>query len=605
MLRHYTVMKRRVRGLLALLVGAAMPVIMSVAMPAIASADTAGQIDCVIVKGASDSTRCALRPTLSLEPISTTPPPSRTITIEVAAHSHSDAPHPNNAFASLLRLRARSADRDAPEEGVRIRAILKSKDQQSLAESDAPAGAVQFLLAAGPGEERGLSRVVDVSREDFGKKAIDLEISVEHVALDDSTAAESDEPEAPGWYVGQLAQGQMQRTWIEQTTYRRLRELGVCSGARERPCTVDADIYQAVSRMLGRVPELEFSRNKKENRSEPIVLFVGLSGVTGIALLECKARLSSIWSGSKVDKPCEAKAEPWSISLQRAPYFWAAYIEDIDTPYRTTIDVEFRRRAEPVDYEEFDPATLAGRLVGLPSTAAGRAPAVREANPSTTPATTKEAAKELGPVPIRVGFKRFHMREAPANAQVGFSREGQGYGLRQWVRMYQQYSRRRWGLGAGMLVSAIPATTHDVTTRDLFRDGATQPFAHELVEEQRDRVLFAFVAARWYQWRERSRDKAAPLRFLENALVPDLALGVGVPSSPGPILVGLLSWPLPLVRDRITFMLGGRWVHDDIFREGFVRGGRVPLTVNAEDVSRKRWSAGVLLGIAVDVAQWR
>src|SRR5262249_642174 len=153
--------------------------------------------------------------------------------------------------------------------------------------------------------------------------------------------------------------------------------------------------------------------------------------------------------------------------------------EDVDTPFRTSIDVEFRDRADRADYEEFDPVSLEGRGI--------------EQREATQPKL----------VPVRVGFRRFRVREAPPLPKVGFSREGQGYGLRQWVRTYSQYSKLRTGVAGGVFVSGIPTTHHEVSTREIFADGASAPFAREIVVDERNRVVFAYFAVRWYQWRER------------------------------------------------------------------------------------------------------
>jgi hypothetical protein len=519
---------------------------------------------------------------VTLEAIGKTTPPPTIVTIAIASHVHGDGVA--DGYATLLRLRARPG---ADASAGRIRATLRSGAHTPMQETDAPTRAAQFVIAAGAAERQEFSGELAVSREDFGADPIVVDVSIEHVLLEGG---------APGWYVGQLAQGQTERTWIPEKDYALLQRLGVCSGERRKDCKVDHHTYNLVSRLLGRQAEQEFtanSTNRKANRSEPIVLFVGLSGATGIALLDCRHSHEMIDFKEEpegtLSRTCVIKADPWSISFERAPYFWAAYLEDVDAPYRTTIDVEFRLRAEPADYEEFDPNALAGRPIDL-----------RTATPD-----KQILDKELSdkPIQIRVGFRRFRMRDPPAHAQVAFSREGQGYGLRQWIRTFRQYGQRRWGVAAGALVSAVPGARRRVTTRDVYADGATQPFARELVEETRQRVLFAYGALRWYQWRDRTVEMPAKARLWRTAILPDVVFGIGVSRSTDQTFVTNFSWPI--IGDRYSFVFGAHWAHDDIFRDGYAKGTRVPLGTDAADVTRQRWSARVSVGLAVDLLQWR
>lgn len=523
---------------------------------------------------------------VKFERIDKTVPSPTTVTITIASHAHDDGVA--DGYATLLRLRARPGT-DAS--AGRIRATLRSALHTPMQETDVPTRAAQFVIAAGAAERQEFHGELAVSREDFGQDTLVVDISIEHVLLEGG---------APGWYVGQLAQGQTERTWIPEEDYSLLQRLGVCSGERRKDCKVDNHIYNLVSRLLGRQAEQEFttnSTNRKANRSEPIVLFVGLSGATGIALLDCRHSHEMIdfeEPGGATSRTCVSKADPWSTSFERAPYFWAAYLEDVDAPYRTTIDVEFRLRAEPADYEEFDANALAGRPIDLQTATPDKQ--IPDKQISDKPISDK-------PIQIRVGFRRFRMRDPPAHAQVGFSREGQGYGLRQWIRTFRQYGQRRWGVAGGALVSAVPGTRRRVTMRDVYADGATQPFARELVEEARQRVLFAYGALRWYQWRDRTVEMPPKARLWRTAILPDVAFGIGVSQSTDQTFVTNFSWPI--IGGRYSFVFGAHWAHDDIFRDGYAKGTRVPLGTDAADVTRKRWSARVSVGLAVDLLQWR
>jgi len=457
------------------------------------------------------------------------------------------------------------------------------REAQPLTATDGATRTTQLVLALGPNEPDGFDGEVEIAREDFGDKPVGIEMSIAHAPVRES-------PDRPGWFIPSLSEGHAERRWISPSQYRDLQRLGACTSARIGTCSVSPDIYTLVSNALGRLPAREFVLQDRANRSEPIVLFIGLGGGTAIALLDCRFRsdLEDFRSADgtipdaakRRQATCLLKADPWSISFERAPYFWAAYFEDVDTPFRTSIDVEFRDRAEHADYEEFDPASLAGRSVERGSTDGDT------------------------PVPVRVGFRRFRVREAPAYTKVGFSREGQGYGLRQWVRTYSQYGRRRWGFAGGVMVSAIPATLADISLRDVYADGATAPFAQEVVEDERNRLVFGFLAVRWYQWRDRAAEMTQVQQMWRHVFVPDVLLGVGVPGPIDAPMVGA-SWPLPILRDRVSFVVGGSYLREDAFTNGYRAGSRVPLGVGKNDVSeqRRKWSRSI--GLAIDVVQWR
>jgi hypothetical protein len=242
--------------------------------------------------------------------------------------------------------------------GARMRVIVRSAKQpvggsdapasvmQPLTASDAPTRAMQLVLALGPDEPKGFVGEVEIAREDFGQEDVTVDMSIRHVALHDSNG------NTRGWFIPSLATGQTERRWITQPQYAALQNLGTCTSARDESCgRVTADTYTLVSNALGRLPAREFVTQKRANRSEPIVLFIGLGGDTAIVLMDC--RFEADLDETVGQKTCARKAEPWSISFERAPYFWAAYLEDIDTPFRTSIDVEFRDHSEHADYEEF------------------------------------------------------------------------------------------------------------------------------------------------------------------------------------------------------------------------------------------------------------
>jgi hypothetical protein len=69
--------------------------------------------------------------------------------------------------------------------------------------------------------------------------------------------------------------------------------------------------------------------------------------------------------------------------------------------------------------------------------------------------------------------------------------------------------------------------------------------------------------------------------------------------------MGGLSWPLPIVGDRMSFILAANWVRDDVFLNGYRPGVRVPLALGDSAVRDQRRLSGASLGLAVDLLQWR
>jgi hypothetical protein len=390
--------------------------------------------------------------------------------------------------------------------------------------------------------------------------------------------------------VASLSDGHAIRMTIDQSDYGRLIDYGRCSngGPDETKCLEGmvhlspwtnglqftsqkdkstADIYYLVSRWMGRDPAAEFieinGRRQNASKSEPIVLFVGAAGVNRTVLLDCQGRQRS-------EDRCKDFAGPSAKTLERARYFWAVYVEDEETPFETSIDIEFGPALKDREYDEFDP-----RL-------------------RPNPATTK------GLRAVKIGWRRFYIREAPVTVQVGFTRQGANYGLRQWVRVYRQRSKTWIQPAAAIFVPVNPPRKVTDALASVYADGALQPSGVSIEQNAVRRPIMALLALQWPQWRGKADDASAARRLLIN-LIPDAALGMAEDSM---YFVGG-SWPIPFWRDRSFVTAGGLWTNEVRARSPFAVGQRFAVTTNPNDILEERARWRFRIGLSIEILKLR
>ena len=341
---------------------------------------------------------------------------------------------------------------------------------------------------------------------------------------------------------------------------------------------VTAGVYHLISRWLGRDPAFDFTNSKGEKRarpskSEPIVLFAGIAGLNKTAILDCQHQSEQAVTGGSKYVRCSDFARPSAQTLERARYFWAIYVEDADAPFDTTIEVEFGATARNPDYEEFDPRVV----------------------PVVSP------SQEL-PRSVRIGFRRFRIREAPSVAQVAFTRQGPSYGVRQWVRVYRQRSQW-WALPAGTLL--VPAFTVERRTIILVNTpppGGVGPNVATIQEQPKERLLFAAASVQWPQLRAKADDSVGWHRLWYN-LPPDVTAGL---ADTNIFFVGG-SWPIPVWRDRTYLTLGMTAVGNDVLKNGYAIGQQLPLSTTREEVvaEDKDWDFGFRIAISIELFKIR
>jgi hypothetical protein len=276
-------------------------------------------------------------------------------------------------------------------------------------------------------------------------------------------------------------------------------------------------IYEQVSAWLGRNVETEFGTRRLSSVSEPIVLFIGLSGVNRSVLLDCQD-LEKVDAGSGKIRRCSDYARVSARTLERAKHLWVAYLEDEDVPFATTIDVEVSGRGAAAEYEEFDPRV------------ARRAPF---------------DGKDLnGKRAVKIGFRRFRLPDRPVAVQVAFSRQGAGYGLRQWVWTYQKYSRSPVAVAVGAMLTPVPI----VTARDEASGG----------DDETRRFVFGTASLRFPQWRGKGYDQSRG-RSLLYFLTPGITFGMADLRT---FMVGG-SILVPLAGDRVSIAGGFALTRDN------------------------------------------
>ena len=513
------------------------------------------------------------------------PPADRTSRVLIAPGAF---PGPGATQARILSI---SVD------GVDARDVLLSATL-SLANSsvecfstDTPSANIRILV---PG---GFNGSVKVSRQDNILKPLKvlLRVNTEDLARDDR----GPQP----WFVRSLSMGQAFRTTIEENKYEQLVNYARCeylSGAERRDertspktgvkepggCASDthheqaADaIYQWLSELLGRSVPSELA-GRRGSLTEPIIAFFGIANVNQSILLDCR----QIGRGRK-SGTCVEYSEPWQTSLQRTDYVWAAYLEDTLTGFDTAIDVEFKRDAPDLDYEEFDArAPVQSSLVG--------------GGPSGRNGTTSSVSASAARRTIRIGYRRFRVREAPSALRVAFTRQGPTYGLRQYQRVYRKRSSRWMTLAGTVIVTAKATEIQDARKlTEEPRSDFENPNSGRIDPDIGRAWVYTAISLRWPTARARSWDQPNWYQRLAWSAIPDITAGFSFRNGRDPYFIGG-SWP---IWNRLFATVGTNLVKDDVLRDNYLPTRLIPLGTNPDSFTKRRWEHEVLFGVAFDV----
>jgi hypothetical protein len=485
-------------------------------------------------------------------------------------------PAPSARTAKRLTLAALGGDSRAHPLFVRVLVAMEGgtgKGERLGAEcfaTDAATPNVQLILPA------GFQGFVEVTRQDVPDMPLSVSARLESEILRGSdTLATNDTPPEDSWFVGSFVRGHALRATLAAPKYQELVALARCdyrAPAERAPggCVSEhtaraATVYDWVSEIVGRSAPLEFASHSG-TKTEPMIVFFGLANLNRTVLLDCRDT-----SG----RTCEEYSEPWQTSLQRADYAWAVYLEETATGYDTAIDIEFRQRASDFDYEEFDP----------------RAPVQLS-----TVDTAGNARRT-----IRVGYRRFRIREAPSSVQVAFTRQGPSYGLRQYQRLYVKRSSRAFVLAGTLMVSAEAVQLTDIAVREEPRPDYGTPTAGRLSSSIAESWVFTGISFRWPVARARASDAPNWPQRLTWSAVPDVTAAIGFREGRNPFFVGT-SWP---IYSRINLTFGTALFRHDRLRPGYFASQLVPLDRPRGDFIETYWSMEMLLGLAVDIFDTR
>lgn len=431
-----------------------------------------------------------------------------------------------------------------------------------------------------------------VSREDAGERSSSVTVTVHKEPL----SRDMKFTNGQDWFVKTMSEGNAFLYMATPATYKALQQFAQCDwlaydarhGSSSSGATTPSDtgcvdtqmkalgeqIYPFVSALAGRSPEREFGEGQpRMSLSEPLVVFFGLGGWNKILQLDCRRNTVDRQTGV-----CTKFSEPWQTTLQRARYVWAMYIEDEQTPFNTSIDVEFKSSAPSVDYEEYDPRGLA------------------------RPAAAGMAAST--PRFLRIGYRRVRVREAPISVQVAFSRQGPNYGLRQWVRVYRQFSGRWWVVSGAILLPLANNAVSHIELEPVLPPEGGPAVRSRIVEDLPIAPVYATLIWRWPQVRNLAEEQPrASMRLLVN-LIPDVVGGMSLPPRRHNSYLAGASWPI--LADRLSFVMGAKIYRDEQPTPGFAVGQSLPASTPIEAVrGTPEHHVGFVFGLAIELVRSR
>jgi hypothetical protein len=290
-------------------------------------------------------------------------------------------------------------------------------------------------------------------------------------------------------------------------------------------------------------------------KDEPLVVFVGIAGADRILQLS-------------------PRSPGHFHSLGRPRDLWLVYLEDVESAYQNSIDVEFVKRSDVGDFETFDP-------VGQ------------------RPVATVGAEARV----VRAGVRRVRVRRPPTDIEVTFTRSGAAYGLRKWQRAYRVEGWRSTSFGAGVFV---PANEVEIETTEVAQPGlASGEIANYNVISPRfhPRRVFAIGMLRWTRPREIAHDQTGWRQIAWWFAAPDAVVGVGLPATNSPAIYLGLNWPV--IRGA-GLTAGVAYLNQSRLLPGFTQGQRLfDLTVRRGDVAKSSLVPVFTAGVTFDVLAFR
>lgn len=447
--------------------------------------------------------------------------------------------------------------------------------------SDGAVEAQELLVPA------GFSGEITVRRLDLGPAPLGFE------AVFDTAPAARNDDEARDTTATRVAdRGQSLRVALDTADYRQIVDLARLHATRQH---VNADLKDRAHLILTTLIARDASQwRNSATRSEPIVAFIGLAGMTRIVLADAVAwpmKVSFERAGRATSFGDERLAEPWQTTFERAQYIWVMYLEDEAAPYFTSIDTRFTNEAATDDHDDFDPQGVSRWDLGL-------------------------AAADT--VRVRVGYKRFRIPDRLNATQITFSRQSSTYGLRQWSGRYTRYGRYPVRVAASLMGGFPSVKSRDFTLDPVYADDRLTPGAYTLVEKSSRQPIFVLAAVRFPQLRDSEEQTPLGWSRLWRNFVPEPVLGLGLPTLNVRTAEGeaksaglgrqsfVLGFSWPILGDRLHFVAAAVRFHEAHARPGLgalSEGARYPIgtTVDAVRDLRAVWKP--LIGLSVDLAR--
>jgi hypothetical protein len=306
---------------------------------------------------------------------------------------------------------------------------------------------------------------------------------------------------------------------------------------------------------------------------EPAIVFVGIGGANRIVLINKRGTKDVIENGQ--EKTVPVYTPRYRRTLPGARWFWALFVEDDQSPFETSIDVEFKPRATVSEVDEFDPSSLVS--LGMKGVA----------NPRRT---------------VRIGMRRIRVRNPPVAVEVAFTRQGAGYGLRQWRQVYRMRSWHVVSFGAGVF---IPFITVQVENHILHEPGLPTgdiPDFAVITPTVGRRQIFAMGDVFVPSWRNMADEAVGAARFW-GTVAPHAVVGIGLPGEGGQAYYAGLGWNVKWEWLGIT--TGALISQQSHLLKGFRAGQRLPKDTPISAIAHTQFVGTVLFGVTIDLLNLR
>jgi len=432
--------------------------------------------------------------------------------------------------------------------------------------SDAAAADIDVLLPPGFAGDLVLTRL------DLGVQQVEFDIGITDIAARNeakkNTLKKSAAENAPE--LNRIAdRGHSALVGVPRGAYDDLVALARAAATRLPPDpAAKAHAHDFVSAVIGRQEHWD----EIATRSEPVVMFIGLAGLSRIILVDSVAWPMVVTGSARL-------AEPWQTTFERAEHFWAVYVEEESAPFFTSIDSDFRKSGTPEEHDEFDPQGIVRRE----SSGAGNAT-----------------------LRIRLGYKRFRIPGALNVARVTFSRQSSSYGLRQWSRAFTKYGSQPVRFAGAVVVTVPVIERRDFATHQIYVDDALKPTAYSLEEDISHQPIFAALATRFPHLKASAEQAPIGWPRFWRSLTPEPMVGRGVPMAKhvgagGQSFLVAASWPV--IGDRVHFVFGRVWLQEPAAKNGYTVPSRIPVDQPLDEIREFRGAWKSVAGLSVDLAR--